>query len=101
MHADYVQHPQRHITEVFGDRRTLLYDWQEYELRIFDREQGGYHVERVVTGRDDIYRTQIAEFLEAIRGNRVPVCSAQEGVAALRAAMAAVRSATEHRAVEL
>jgi len=101
MHADYVQHPQRHLTEVFGDRGALAYDWQEYELRIFDHEQDGHHVERVVTGRDDIYRTQIAEFLQAIRGDRVPVCSAQEGVAALRAAMAAVRSATEHRAVEL
>ncbi len=101
MHADYVQHPQRHLTEVFGDRRTLVYDWQEGELRIFDRERDGYNVERVVTGRDDIYRTQIAEFLAAIRGDRVPVCSAEDGVEALRAAMAAVRSATEHRAIEL
>lgn len=101
MHADYVQHPQRHITEVFGDRRTLVYDWQEGELRIFDRERDGYNVERVVTGRDDIYRTQIAEFLEAIHGDMVPVCTPEEGLAALKAAMAAVQSAEEHRVVEV
>ncbi len=101
MHVDYVQHPQRHLTEIFGDRRTLVYDWQEYELRIFDRERDGYFVEQAVTARDDIYRNEIAAFLEARRGDRVPICSAEDGVAALQAAMAAVRSAREHRAIEL
>ncbi|MGI5819222.1 MAG: Gfo/Idh/MocA family protein [Armatimonadota bacterium] len=100
-HADYVQHPQRSLTEVFGDERVLSYDAQHYELRIFHRDRPGYEVERVVTARDDIYRVQIAEFLEAIHGEMTPVCTAVEGVAALRAALAAVRSAREHRAVEL
>jgi predicted dehydrogenase len=58
-------------------------------------------VERVVTARDDIYRVQIAELLENIYGDMTPVCSASEGVAALRAAMACVKSAREHRSVEL
>lgn len=100
-HADYVQHPQRSMTEIFGDERVLEYDWQHYELRIYDRDRPGYEVERVITGRDDIYRTQIAEFLEAIHGDMTPICTAEEGVAALRAAMAAVKSAKEHRSVAL
>jgi len=54
-----------------------------------------------VTGRDDIYRVQIESFLEAIRGDCVPMCTADEGVAALRAALAAVQSAEEHRSVEV
>ncbi len=101
MHADYVQLPQRSMAEVFGDRAVLAYDWQEYELRIFHRDRPGYEVERVVTARDDIYRVQIAEFLEQIHGDRVPICTAQEGLDALRAAMAAVQSAREHRAIDL
>ena len=100
-HADYVQHPQRSMTEIFGDERVLEYDWQHYELKIYHRDRPGYEVERVITGRDDIYRTQIAEFLAAIHGDMTPICSAEEGVAALRAALAAVKSAREHRAVEL
>lgn len=100
-HADYVQHPQRHITEIFGDEATLMYDWQQYELRIYHRDRPGYEVETVVTARDDIYRVEAADFLQQIHGNRVPTCTAEEGVAALRAAMAAVRSAREHRAIEL
>lgn len=99
MHADYVQHPQRSMAEVCGDEAVLAYDFQQYELRIFHRDKPGYEVERVVTGRDDIYRVQIADFLEAIHGDRVPKCTAEEGVAALKAAMAAVQSAEEHRAV--
>jgi predicted dehydrogenase len=100
-HADYVQLPQRSMAEVFGDERVLSYDFQDYELRIYERERPGYMVERVVSARDDIYRVQIADFLEAIHGDRVPICTAQEGVAALRAALAAVRSAREHRSVAL
>lgn len=100
-HADYVQHPQRSMTEVFGDERVISYDWQHYELRIFYRDRPGYEVERVVTGRDDIYRVQIAEFLQAIHTHLTPVCTAEEGVAALRTALAAVRSAQERRSVVL
>ncbi len=101
MHADYVQLPQRSQAEVYGDRAVLAYDFQEYELRIFTRDKPGYEVERVVTARDDIYRVQIAEFLQRIHGDRVPICSAREGLAALKTAMAAVKSAEEHRAVEV
>ncbi len=100
-HADYVQHPQRSMAEVFGDDKTLCYDTSQYELRIFHRDRPDYEVERVVTARDDIYRVQIAEFLENIHGDLTPVCTAEEGVAALRAAMACVKSAKEHRSVEL
>lgn len=100
-HADYVQHPQRSMAEVFGDAATLMYDWQSYELRIYRRELPGYEVETVVTARDDIYRVQIAEFLEQMHGDRIPTCPAEDGVAALRAAMAAVRSAAEGRAIEV
>ncbi len=100
-HADYVQLPQRSITEVFGDDATLMYDWQSYELRIYHRDRPGFEVETVVTGRDDIYRIEAADFLEQIHGDRVPTCTAEEGVAALRAALAAVRSAAEHCAIDL
>ncbi len=100
-HADYIQHPQRSLAEVFGDQATLMYDFQSYELRIYHRDRPGYEVETAVTARDDIYRVQIADFLAQIHGDRVPICTAQEGVAALRAAMAAVRSAAEHRAIDV
>ncbi len=101
MHADYVQHPQRHMTEVFGDEGVLCYDWMAGELRIFDPQREGYHVENVVVGRDDIYRVEHEEFFAAITGEGPPACTAAEGVQALRAAMAAVESARTHRSVEV
>ena len=100
-HADYIQHPQRSLAEVFGDRATLMYDFQSYELRIYHRDRPGYEAETAVSARDDIYRVQIADFLAQIHGDRVPICTAEEGVAALRVATAAVQSAAEHRAVEV
>lgn len=100
-HADYVQLPQRSMAEVFGDRATLMYDWQTYELRIYRHDRPGYEVEQAISARDDIYRVEIAEFLEQIHGERIPTCPAEDGVAALRAALAAVRSADEGRAIDV
>lgn len=101
MHADYVQLPQRSMAEVYGDEAVLQYDFQHYDLRIFTRDRPGYEVERVVSMRDDIYRVQIDSFLERMRGDLTPICTAREGLAALRAALAAVRSAEEHRAIDV
>lgn len=100
-HMDYVQHPQRHTLELFGDRQTITYDFQTGELQVFDRDQPGYRTEFVTVARDDIYRVQIEEFLTRRAGTRVPLVSAADGVAALKAARAAVQAAETARAVEV
>ena len=101
LHLDYVQHPQRHSLEVFGDRRTVVFDAETSELRILDRERDGYQVQHITLARDDLYRTQIAEFLKSMSRNCIPIVSAADGVEAVRIAEAAIRSAREHRAIEM
>lgn len=100
-HLDYVQHPQRHTLELFGDRQTLVHDFQTGELRLYHRDRPGYEVETVAVGRDDIYRTQISEFLRGIQGAAPPLATAADGVAALLAAQAAVEAAATAQAVAI
>lgn len=98
-HMDYIQHPQRSTVELFGDRQVLTYDYQSGELRRYHRDRPGYEVEWVSIGRDDIYRVQIGEFLRGMRGEETPLATADDGVAALRTAAAAVEAAATGQSV--
>lgn len=100
-HLDYIQHPQRHTLELYGDRQTVVYDFQSGQLQVFDRDKAGCYTEFVTVGRDDIYRVQIEEFLTRRATTRVPLVSAEDGVAALRAARAAVEAARTGTAVNV
>ncbi|NPV48623.1 MAG: Gfo/Idh/MocA family oxidoreductase [Armatimonadetes bacterium] len=100
-HMDYIQHPQRHTLELYGDRGVLTCDFQTGELRLYDREKPGYEVEHVIVARADIYRVQISEFLRGLRGETTALATAEDGVAALRAAAAAVEAAATHSAVRM
>lgn len=92
-HIDYIQHPQRSQVELYGDRQTITYDFQTGQLQVFDRDHAGCYTEFVTVARDDIYRVQIEEFLTRRATTRVPLVSAEDGVAALQAARAAVVAA--------
>jgi predicted dehydrogenase len=98
-HLDYIQHPQRHTLELYGDRQTIVYDFQIGQLQVFDRDKAGCYTELVTVGRDDIYRVQIEEFLTRRVTTRVPLVSAEDGVAALKTAHAAVEAARTGRAI--
>lgn len=108
IHLDFVQYPNRHILELFGDQQTVVYDFSTGALQIFTHgeeswrhAEEGYRVEHLIVGRDDIGRDQINAFLEAMRDNRTPVCTGADGVSVLRTAEAAVRAAEELRVVEV
>jgi predicted dehydrogenase len=100
-HLDYIQHPQRHTLELYGDRQTIVYDFQIGQLQVFDHNQAGCYTEFVTVARDDIYRVQIEEFIARRATNRVPLVSAEDGVAALRAAQAAVEAARTGTAISV
>ncbi len=101
IHLDFVQYPNRHILELFGDKKTLVYDFFAGELQTFTHGQDGYHVDHFLIGRDDVMRDQISGFLEVVRSRCAPICTGTDGVTALRIAEAAVRSARELRSVEI
>ncbi len=101
IHLDFVQHPQHHTLELYGDRKTAIVNTEVWQIHLFDRDKEGYQVIPVPVARDEIFRTQIAEFLESARGDKIPICSVHDGVAAVRVAEAAVQSSHEHRMVQV
>ncbi len=101
LHLDFVQHPERHALEIIGDRKTVAYDAITSQFHTFDRASNSHEVEEIAVPRDDAYRTQIAEFLKAVRRDRIPSVSAADGVAAVKVAEAAIESARKHQSVEI
>ena len=100
-HVDYVQHPQRYMLELYGDRKTICHDFHTGEMRIFERERDGYCSEYYPFVRDEIYRVQIDRFLSGQLDEPAPLADADDGVAAMEAAEACIRAAREGRAVRL
>ena len=101
LHLDYVQFPNRHLIELYGDAKTAVFDSESGALTRFSHGSDVREVEYVTVGRDDVFRDQITSFLEAVRGEHPPTCTGQDGIAVLRIAEAAIRAASEHRTVEL
>lgn len=101
VHLDYIQHPQRHFIELFGDRRVAMYDFETTELRVWDREEKGYRSEFFLTIRDDVFREHHDVFLQAVRERGEATITAEDGVAAMEAAEACVLSAATGEMVRL
>ena len=86
-------------------------DWQIYAERLTGRFTGWNNavlttpiagtVPEVVAGTTDVFQAQIADIVAAIEDRRSPAMTLADGAASLRLALAARRSADEHREIRL
>lgn len=87
VHMDYVQHPQRRSLEVYGDRRVLELDLQTDVLKIFDSEEPTAHrTLRFDTERNNIFRAEHQDMLDAVLRGTPPAVSGLDGLKALEIA---------------
>jgi predicted dehydrogenase len=93
VHMDYVQHPQRRTLEVYGDRRTLELDLETDILRVFDPAQpGGVHSLTFDHDRNNRFRAEHQDILDAVRSGRAPRVTGEDGLKALEIAVRAIAS---------
>jgi predicted dehydrogenase len=95
LHLDYLQQPTDHYLDIFGSEGTI--NWFN--------ETGSTHLYRVETGkweefkapanfdRNDMFLAEMKNFLEVIKGQAQPFCSLEDGVKALKLAIAVHTSA--------
>jgi len=82
VHLDYLEQPGSHRLSVSGSSGVL--EWQP------DRSD-----------RDTIFLEEMRHFLACVAGREQPVCTLDDGIAALRIALAVRQSAAEGRAIAL
>ena len=100
VHGDYVQYPQRRITELYGDKATLALDLQTSVIEEYRMGREGAHVQHIPVFRDDLYRDEHTALFEAMTTRKPPI-SGEDGLAAMRVAEAVIESAARKQPVEL
>jgi predicted dehydrogenase len=96
VHLDYLEQPGSHTLLVTGRDGRLFWDARG-DVRLSDQvfpAPAGFT-------RDTMFLDEMRHFLACMEGREVPQCNLEDGIAALRIALAAKQSAAEGRAVVL
>jgi len=78
VHLDYLARPARHRLSVTGTAGSLAWDAMDGKV-----------------DRETLFRDQMRHFLACVEGREQPACTLDDGIAALRIALAAKHSAAE------
>jgi predicted dehydrogenase len=103
VHLDYVQRPPRHDLEIVCTGGSLRWDNADGTLRVFEAASGDWEQYTPPEGfeRNDLFLEEMRHFLALARGEVEPACTLEDGIQALKLALAALKSASEGRLIEL
>jgi predicted dehydrogenase len=97
VHLDFFQRPRRRQIELIGTGGVILVDfarWDRCIVSVYEASQGAWAVEELNTDRDDMFRAEDREFLEAIAQDRPILCTIAEARQSLEVVLAAQRGQT-------
>jgi predicted dehydrogenase len=102
-HLDYVRRPARHDLEVVCTEGVLRWDGIRHDLRW--RHAGDDSWEEFTPGanfdRSSLFLDEMIHFLTILEGESAPVCSLDDGVAALRICLAALESSSTGKTISI
>jgi predicted dehydrogenase len=114
VHLNYVQRPGRHHLEIVGTNGTLRWDNADSILHFFKMpaEFGSFSdnppapvIETFAPPegfeRNQLFVAQTRHFVETAAGKSEPLCSLEDGIMALRLALAARQSQREERPIKI
>lgn len=90
VHMDYLQHPQRRLFEVYGDRRSVEYDLQTNTVRLFDTDRDGHQTLHFPASRNEIFAIEHDDAIQAVRTGRPPRVSGEGALRVLEVAEQAI-----------
>jgi predicted dehydrogenase len=105
VHLDYNQRPSTHSLEIIGTQGTLRWDNASARLSVYraDAQPPAWEdyppPERFE--RNDMFLAEMRHFLAVARGEEKPLCTLQDGIAALRLVLCAQQSAREGKLIRL
>jgi predicted dehydrogenase len=114
VHLNYVQRPPVHRLEIVGTYGTLYWDNADGILKFsnaltsfgsFSDNPSAPVIQTFAPPegfeRNQLFVAQTRHFIETVRGAQDPICTLEDGIMALRLALAAKQSAAENRSVML
>ena len=103
LHLDYCQRPPSHRLEVVGTQGTIRWDNGDGGVQRYHAGQDQWSSYPVPPGfeRNTLFLDQMRHFLAVARGEAVPLCTLDDGLQALRLALAAHLSQSQGRRIDL
>ena len=85
-HFDYVQHPQRRLFEIYGDQKTLAYDFQSDTLEIWDSAKDKPQIMSWNNDRNDQFVREHLDMISAVIHGNKPQVDAENAADVLQTA---------------
>jgi predicted dehydrogenase len=82
VHLDFFQRPRRRQMELIGTKGVITVEfarWDRCTVALYEAVRGEWSAEELMTDRDDMFRAEDREFLEAVAGDRPIRCTVAEG----------------------
>lgn len=94
VHLDYNQRPPSHRLEIIGTQGTIRWDNADGIVCHYSAESNKWEEHLPPEGfeRNDLFRAQMKHFLNVALNNVYPICTLNDGIAALELALAAHES---------
>ncbi len=98
VHLDYNQRPPAHTLEIVGTQGVIRWDNAEGAVHLLSTRDSGQEEREIYSppqdfARNDLFLEEMRQFLAVARGEEQPVCALDDGIHALRLALAAQQSA--------
>lgn len=87
VHLDFFQHPRRRQMELIGVKGTIIVEfasWDEATLSYYNTDNRRWESQTYPTKRNDMFRDEDAEFLDAILEKKEIVCTVDEALRSLK-----------------
>lgn len=103
IHVDMVQRAPHRTCRVVGTDGTLVWDAIANTVTVYDAQQRTWNILYSAPNldRNAMYLAELREFIQAVTERREPSISGEDGLQALRIAVAAKRAAAEQRTIAL
>jgi predicted dehydrogenase len=103
IYLDYNERPSQHTLIIIGQNGKVVWDNKDAIATVYF--ENGQHVQRFEPPpgfeRNDLFVNELAHFIDNIQNNNVPACTLQDGLRALKVALAIKQSAAEKREIAL
>jgi len=103
LHLDYVQQPPTHNLEIIGTRGVIRWDYYQGDVHVYDGTAKHWNVFSIDSGfvRNDMFLDEMRHFIAVTRGEEESICTLEDGIQALKIALAAVQSSREGKMISL
>ncbi|MFL7893347.1 MAG: Gfo/Idh/MocA family protein [Anaerolineales bacterium] len=103
IHLSYNQRPTMHTLEMVGTGGSLQWNNATGITSWYPSETGEWRSMELPGGfeRNQLFRSEMEHFINVVKGDEQPVCTLNDGIAALKLALAAKQSAQFGQLVEI